>query len=96
MTFLELLKKMDLALPVEEYEFHPTSKYRFDYAWPLFMIALEVEGGIHSGGRHTSSVGFLKDMKKYNEAALLGWRVLRTTPKTLVSLGTAAMLKRCL
>ena len=28
-----------------EYRFHPTRKWRFDYAWPENKIALEVEGG---------------------------------------------------
>ena len=72
---------------VAEYRFHETRKWRFDYAVPSMRIALEVEGGVWTGGRHTSSAGFLRDMEKYNEAALNGWVVLRCTPKTLWSDG---------
>lgn len=70
-----------------EYVFAPPRRWRLDYAIPSLHIALEVEGGVWTGGRHTSSAGFLKDMEKYNRAALLGWSVLRCTPKTLWSDG---------
>ncbi|BBU05363.1 hypothetical protein [Aeromonas veronii] len=43
--------------PATELLFHPKRKWRFDYAWPTRMIALEVHGGIHSGGRHTRGGG---------------------------------------
>jgi len=67
--------------PVTELLFHPKRKWRFDYAWPTRMIALEVHGGIHSGGRHTRGRGFVEDRAKMNEAALLGWTVLEVTPE---------------
>lgn len=72
---------------VAEHRFHETRKWRFDYAVPSLRIALEVEGGVWTGGRHTSASGYLRDMEKYNEAALNGWVVLRCTPKTLWSDG---------
>ena len=68
------------ALPpgwVSEYRFHATRRWRFDYAWPDHMIALEVEGGAFVRGRHNRGAGFRKDIEKYNAATLLGWRVLR-------------------
>ena len=46
-------------------------------------MALEIEGGVFSRGRHVRPMGFLADMEKYNAAAVLGWRVLRCTPDTL-------------
>lgn len=36
-----------LPVPMTEFRFHPTRKWRFDYAWPLFKVALEIEGGAH-------------------------------------------------
>ena len=68
---------------VKEYKFHPTRKWRFDYAIPEYKIALEVEGGVWTRGRHTSPKGFLNDIEKYNTATLMGWRVFRTTPDDL-------------
>jgi len=86
--------KTDLRVEcVKEYKFHPVRKWRFDYAIPEHKIALEVEGGVWTGGRHTSSVGFLKDMEKYNTATLMGWRVFRTTPDELYRLKTLNLLK---
>jgi len=71
-----------LPLPVAEYCFAlPNRKWRFDWAWPTQLIALEIEGGVWTKGRHTRGGGFLKDVKKYNAAACLGWRVLRCMPK---------------
>jgi len=74
---------LGLVSPQEEFRFHPHRKWRFDFAWPEQRIALEVEGGIWTQGRHTRGAGFLADMEKYNAAVLLGWRVLRTTPDKL-------------
>ncbi|MCD8295569.1 MAG: endonuclease domain-containing protein [Clostridia bacterium] len=81
---------------VKEYRFHPVRKWRFDYALPRHKIALEVEGGVWTGGRHTSSKGFLGDMEKYNTATLMGWRVLRTTPDELLRLKTINMLRQAI
>lgn len=71
--------------PVTELIFHPKRKWRFDYAWPTRMIALEVHGGIHSGGRHTRGRGFVEDRAKMNEATLLGWTVLEVTQEHIKS-----------
>ena len=62
-----------------EYRFLEKRRYRFDFAWPDLKLAVECEGGIWNGGRHTRGAGFQNDCEKYNEAALLGWTVLRVT-----------------
>lgn len=80
----QLCTEAGIVIPEYEYRFHPSRKWRFDCAWREHMIALEIEGGIWSQGRHTRGAGFLGDMEKYNAAVLLGWRVIRTTPQTLV------------
>jgi hypothetical protein len=69
--------------PTPEYRFHPTRKWRFDYAWLSHKVAVEVEGGVWIRGRHSRGAGMLKDMEKYNRAAAMGWRVFRCTPDTL-------------
>jgi len=68
-----------LPEPAQEHRFHATRKWRFDFAWPEFKVACEVEGGTWADGRHTRGLGFQRDCTKYNEAALLGWLVLRVT-----------------
>lgn len=86
--------KTDLKVEcVKEFRFHPKRLWRFDYAIPDHKIALEVEGGVWTNGRHTRSQGFLGDMEKYNTATIMGWRVLRTTPTDLYKLKTIEMIK---
>ncbi len=85
-----------LPSPTPEHRFHPSRKWRFDYCWPEAKVALEVEGGVWTGGRHTRGSGFVKDMEKYNAAALLGWRVVRCVPSKLRTAETAAMLRELL
>jgi very-short-patch-repair endonuclease len=89
--------KTDLGVEcVKEYKFHPVRRWRFDFAIPAYKIAIEVEGGVWTGGRHTSSTGFLKDMEKYNTATSMGWRVFRTTPNDLYKSKTLNMLKNAI
>ncbi|WP_018693560.1 endonuclease domain-containing protein [Algicola sagamiensis] len=85
------IRAMKLPEPQREFRFHPTRRWRFDFAWPDLKIAVEVEGGTESHGqrrtvqgrittlksRHLTPSGFKEDCHKYNQAALLGWRVLR-------------------
>ena len=86
--------KSDLKIEVvKEYKFHPTRKWRFDFAIPAYKIAIEVEGGVWTGGRHTRPQGFLGDIEKYNAGTLLGWRIFRVTPDELYSNKTFNLLK---
>lgn len=78
---------------VREYLFHPTRKWRFDYALPALRIAVECDGGVWTGGRHVSPQGYVKDMEKFNAAAELGWVVLKFTPQQLVTIGTIETLR---
>jgi very-short-patch-repair endonuclease len=57
--------------------------WRFDIAWPSMGLAVELEGGTWTGGRHTRGAGFAEDCRKYNAAQLLGWLVLRFTADQL-------------
>ena len=79
---------------VRELKFHPVRRWRFDYAIPEHKIAVEVEGGVWTQGRHTRPRGFLGDMDKYNTATALGWRVLRVTPDTLTTGATLDLIRR--
>lgn len=70
--------------PEREYRFHPTRRWRFDFAYPAQLVAVEFEGGTfrRGGGAH-SGAAFVKDCEKYNAAAELGWLVLRYTDKAV-------------
>lgn len=88
--------------PELEHKFHPTRKWRFDFAWETITndgvekVALEVQGGIWSGGRHTRGAALVKEHEKLNESAALGWRVLYVQPKDLCTKSTVDLIKRCL
>lgn len=78
-TFCHHLLAFKLPTPKREYRFHRIRRWRFDFAWPECMLAVEIEGGVTSYGRHVRPQGFQNDCHKYNAAALKGWTVLRYT-----------------
>lgn len=95
--FFTTLCRSDLHVEcVKEFRFHPERRWRFDYAIPSHKIAVEVEGGVWTGGRHIRAQGFLGDMEKYNTATLMGWRVFRTTPGDLLKMVTLNMVKQAI
>jgi hypothetical protein len=94
--FERLLRSVGLPAPVREHRFHPVRRWRFDYAWPSEKVALEVEGGVWTGGRHTRGAGFVADIEKYNAATVAGWRVVRVVPGKLCASATVGMLESLL
>lgn len=84
-VFPDLCVQNGLPRPDTEFRFTTKRKWRMDYAWPKYMVGLEVDGGTWSGGRHTRGSGWEKDTEKLNNAASMGWRMLRCTPQTLCS-----------
>jgi len=89
--FALLLEAHAITGFMPEYLFHPIRRWRFDFAHPGTMVAIEIEGGTWGYrdrltgqmkvGRHATGKGMADDMEKYNAAAELGWRVLRYTPE---------------
>jgi len=67
----------------EEYQFHPTRKWRFDFAIPSIKLAVEYNGHGSTGGghigRHASITGMSGDCEKLNQAQALGWTVIQFT-----------------
>ena len=94
--FLAILKQQGIPAPEPEVQFHPTRKWRWDYAWPQHTLALEVQGGVWSGGSHGRGSGIVRDMEKYSAGAVLGWRLLLVEPKQLPTLGTATLIREAL
>lgn len=56
-----------------EFLFHPSRKWRFDFAIAPFKVAVELDGR----GRHQTVDGVRRDLEKHRAALLRGWRVLR-------------------
>jgi very-short-patch-repair endonuclease len=79
------IKAWGLPTPEREYRFETTRQWRLDFAWPAFMVAVEVEGLTYAGGRHQRIAGFERDAEKYNAAQLAGWTLLRFSGKAIRS-----------
>jgi len=78
--------------PLEsEVRFHPTRKWRFDFAYRdrtgKLVAGFELDGGTWGRvpGRHTRGAGFAGDCEKINHAQLMGIRVFRFTADMLAS-----------
>jgi hypothetical protein len=92
-VIIRLWEQLGLPGAVAEYRFHPEIKWRFDFAFPntdslntdhrllaLGGVAVEVQGGIWTRGRHTRGKALKQEWDKLNAAAGLGWRVLYCAP----------------
>jgi very-short-patch-repair endonuclease len=75
-----LWSSFGLPLPKPEYRFLPDRRYRIDYAYPDRLLAIEIEGGVWTHGRHTRGSGFVGDIEKYNLLTEYGWHLLRYQP----------------
>lgn len=97
-TTVACLQQRGAPDPCEEWPFHPTRKWRLDRAWPELLVAWEVEGLGRRGatGRHQQPKGLAADAEKYNEAALRGWLLIRTTTRQVESGQALAWLERAL
>lgn len=81
---------------IPEFGFHPKRKWRFDFAWPAKLVAVECDGIAWQagGGRHNTDA----DREKMNTAVSMGWRVLRFSGKQIRNdpSGCIEFLKRTL
>lgn len=91
--FPELVKRETGFTITPEYRFDDKRRWRIDYAIVEKKIAIEVEGGAYTNGRHTRPSGFIADMEKYNELTRAGWRLIRVTPDDLLSAKTLNLIK---
>lgn len=71
-----------------EFRFCPDRKWRSDYycevealdstgSIVLRKVLIELDGGVWTGGRHVRPKGYIEDCFKMNQAALLGFFVIR-------------------
>ena len=94
--------------PEREVRFAPPRRWRADYYWHARVIefspfrntetacdvALEIEGGIWTKGRHTRGKGYLADMEKYNTMTAMGVRLIRLTPSQVCAGELTAWLRK--
>lgn len=81
---------------VRELQFDEARRWRFDFAWPDVSLAVEVEGGTWSAGRHSRGSGFEADCTKYAEAVIRGWSVIRVTTDMVDDGRAIALIGRAL
>jgi hypothetical protein len=74
--FTDWLNANNIAF-VKEYKFCKERKWKIDYYLPDLNAAIEVEGGVWSGGRHVNPKGFLNDIEKYNAITMAKIQLLR-------------------
>ena len=93
---LAQIQQAGIPEPCRETRFHPLRRWRLDMSWPALHLAVEIEGGTKSKSRHTNCIGYENDCRKYNEAVLHGWRLLRFTGDMIQQGEALAMLIRAM
>uniref|UniRef100_A0A6M3L749 DUF559 domain-containing protein n=1 Tax=viral metagenome TaxID=1070528 RepID=A0A6M3L749_9ZZZZ len=97
MDLLQLhCKALKLPIPEKEYRFAPPRRWRADYffANDVSPLAVEIEGGLFSWGRHVRGKGAIADMAKYNQLSIMGISLLRFTPQQVEKGEAALMVKK--
>jgi hypothetical protein len=97
-VFIALCESEGLPTPQPEFKFHATRKWRIDWFFESGekKVALEVEGGVWIGGRHTRGKGFIGDMEKYNALTVQGIALIRIQPKDLLCIRTLHLIRQTL
>ena len=90
------LEQHGVPLGVGQHRFVPGRQYRFDRAWPEQRVAVEVQGGIWTGGRHARGSGIAAECVKLSIAAALGWRVLPLTVEMIESGQAVELIRQAL
>ena len=96
MALYTRLERAGLPLGVGQYRFVPGRLYRFDRCWPERLVAVEVQGGIWTGGRHARGAGIAAECVKLSIAAALGWRVLPVTVEMIESGSAVDLIRQAL
>lgn len=81
--FALLWKSLNGPALILEHAFAPPRRWRFDFAHPATRVAIEVQGGSWSNGRHCRGAGMAADAEKLNAAAIQGWSVFLLTREML-------------
>ena len=64
---------MGYPIPVQNYRFHDTRRWELDIAFVEEQIAVELNGGLHTGVGHARLASAENDYSKLDAARRLGW-----------------------
>ncbi|MFP4527691.1 MAG: hypothetical protein ACLFQX_04010 [Candidatus Kapaibacterium sp.] len=92
--FIANLTRAGLPPPRKEFRFYPERLFKADFAYPELKLLIEIEGGIFTGQAHGSVSGILRDIEKYNLAAMEGYCVYRILNKDTLSTRTTQAIVR--
>ncbi len=59
-----------------------SKRYRADFASIEARVAIEIQGGTWSRGRHVQATGYARDARKYNLAQMSDWQVFLLVTET--------------
>ena len=79
-----------------EYRFAPPRRFRFDFAHIQSKTAIECQGAVWSGGRHSRGSGLVKEYEKMNLAASLGWKIFYLSTETINNLQNYEQIYRAI
>ena len=85
-----------LPTPILEYKFSPERRWRFDFAWEIHKVALEVQGGLFVRGGHNRGGYMIKEHEKRNAAAGMGWRILYCQPSEVLTTDMVKIIRKAL
>lgn len=71
-SFALQIRADQLPRPMREYRFHPTRRWRLDFAWPDMRLAVEIDGEVHR-----IKDRFHADLEKHAALVLADWTLLR-------------------
>ena len=79
-SLAEYIKRRTGAEYEFEYRFAQDAgrRWRSDIAFPAVRVAIEIDGGLWSYGRHNRAASMLADMEKGNAYSARGWLVFHT------------------
>ena len=85
-VFFRIIQINSIPIPKREYKFH---QFRFDYAWPSLLLAVELDGSQHYKYRQQ----YQSDCRKNNIAVSEGWAIIRADREIMTEAAFIKILK---
>ena len=73
------------AVPQYRFAADDGRAWRADFAFLAARVLVEIDGGIWTRGAHGRPTDIVRNMRKQNHAARMGWRTLRFSPEDVRS-----------